>query len=69
MTLPELVELRSAIDAYTIIEVRRQRALGKSWAAIGGLLGVSAQSAHTRYYWIERSMPDAPTTENKAQGR
>ena len=54
MTLAELAEARTVVEAYIALAVGQARAGGSTWAAIGSSLGVSAQEAHRRYRWHDR---------------
>jgi hypothetical protein len=47
--LAELVSLRDDLEEAIARAVRGQRALGRSWAYIGGALGIKRQSAQERY--------------------
>lgn len=67
MTLPELTALRKTLDEVIALGVRKSRLSGDSWAAVGRLLGVTAQEAHRRYRWVERPpLQDTPTPETTA---
>ncbi len=47
--LRDIVQLRASLDRIEALLVERARANGSSWAEIGGLLGVTRQSAHRRH--------------------
>jgi hypothetical protein len=47
--LAELVALRDDLEEAIRVAVRGQRSYGRSWAHIGGALGITRQSAHERY--------------------
>ena len=45
----EVVERRDALDAELVAAVVAARRAGRSWSAIGTMLGVSKQAAQRRY--------------------
>jgi hypothetical protein len=47
--LAELVSLRDDLESVIREAVRGQREVGRSWAYIGGALGITRQSAQERY--------------------
>ena len=47
--LAELVSLRDDLESAITNAVHGQRAVGRSWAYIGGALGIKRQSAQERY--------------------
>lgn len=55
MTLAELVYTRGTLQGYLDIAVFKARRDGTTWAGIGHQLGVSAQEAHRRYHWVEKT--------------
>jgi hypothetical protein len=58
MTLSELAESRTTVEAYIGLGVGLARQRGETWARIAEQLGVSPQEAHRRYRWHDRR----PTT-------
>jgi hypothetical protein len=55
MTISELVLARAQIQGYIDIAVVEARRAGRTWAAIGSMLGVSTAEAHRRYSWCEKT--------------
>ncbi|MFJ3393992.1 hypothetical protein [Leifsonia aquatica] len=47
--LAELVSLRDDLEAAIAVAVKGQKSYGRSWAYIGGALGIKRQSAQERY--------------------
>ncbi|MDN4598835.1 hypothetical protein [Leifsonia virtsii] len=47
--LAELASLRDDLEAAITKAVKGQRSIGRSWAYIGGALGIKRQSAQERY--------------------
>jgi hypothetical protein len=47
--LSALADARAALEAETMIQVRRARHHGCSWEIIAAALGVSRQAAHKKY--------------------
>lgn len=47
--LAELVSLRDDLESVIRKAVAAQRSVGRSWAYIGGALGITRQSAQERY--------------------
>jgi len=47
--LAELVSLRDDLERAIAASVQGQRSYGRSWAYIGGALGIKRQSAQERY--------------------
>lgn len=47
--LAEFVSLRDELEAVIRRAVEGQRSVGRSWAYIGGALGITRQSAQERY--------------------
>jgi hypothetical protein len=47
--LAALADARAALEAETVLQVRRARHAGCSWEFIAAALGVSRQAAHKKY--------------------
>ncbi len=52
-SLGRIAQAGTVLHEHLVAQVHAQRLAGASWAAIGGLLGVTKQSAHQRFRYLD----------------